>query len=342
MKITVVSDIHLHRWPYGDPDDRLANSVAALEFALSRASDEDVDLVAFTGDVFHTSGRVSTSVLQAAYATFKRFSGLPFVFVPGNHDQTHRGQEEHAICFLEQFGPVASFAQPEHIIGANMPRVRMLPYTEDEDQIKSFLDASAAGSIVLMHQGVKNVEMNSKGFVLNEGIDADWIPDEILGLFTGHYHSFRRFAKAGTIPGSLVQHNFGDVGDPRGFLLVEGETDPTIKQIECPAYRFFDVEFEESTGRTAELAAEIGEGNFVRVKNVPPGLVAELQSDLVARRAWAADPMIVPAVREAHLERTEVDVESSLMSLFDQYVSVNNVPEAEATVGREILNSLEA
>jgi len=340
MRTIIISDIHLHQWPYGEPDRRLSDTARALGRALKQAAQEEADLVAITGDLFHTSGRVATPVLEVAYSIFKRFSGLPLVFVPGNHDETHRGQEQNALCFLEQFGPVATFEAPTiRLPHSSLPPIRVLPYTEEEDRIKRFLDETPTGAIVLMHQGVKNVEMNAKGFVLNEGIDPAWVPTDILGLFTGHYHSFRRFTATGTIPGALVQHNFGDAGDPRGFLVVEGEKDAVVRQVPVESLQFVDVDYEDSIAFTCDEAEKRAAGHFLRVKDIPPKLVSEVQAEIRKRSAWAADPILLPA-SVTHVEKeARVDMENSIQALFEQYVSAHELTKDEIAAGRDIVQA---
>lgn len=93
FKALHLADIHIGMENYGrtDPDTglhtRLQDFVRCLDFAVTTALDEEVDLVLFAGDAYRTCDPNPTH--QRAFAgQFRRFSdaGIPVVMIVGNHD----------------------------------------------------------------------------------------------------------------------------------------------------------------------------------------------------------------------------------------------------------------
>lgn len=114
---------------------------------------------------------------------------------------------------------------------------------------------------MFLHQGVGGVEINSKGFTLNEILTTDMIHDDVAMAFAGHYHSFKQASHNLIVPGSTMQLNWGDQGEPRGWLEVTTDQGQVtgIEFFHSPASRFVTV-----NEANLELADDIV-GNFVRV-----------------------------------------------------------------------------
>lgn len=348
-KFIVLSDIHLNLWNYGDPYERLEDQIRALDVVLQRACDERVDAVLWTGDIFHTQGHVHTEILRRLYHLLDCYRSLApiTVFLPGNHDMVFRDNSHlHALDFLRPFGhlPQARSATWAAIQLPNMPIIWPCPYTDSPDRLAYWLDpfADRDGDLLLMHQGVRGVDFQSKGFVLDEGLDASMVPPSVFHCFVGHCHSLRRVSANVTVPGALQQHHFGDAGDPRGYLMVD-YTDKGLffEQIEVGCTRFTDVPYTPDLELLAKQVRSKGVGfggfsnEFVRITDVPVSQVDEVRARTKAEsgrevKITTASEVLVPM-------KVRKDEIGDIDSLLTRFSSENNLDAEVVDVGREIL-----
>ena len=267
-KFVVVSDIHLNLWNFGDSIKRLENNIDCLHWSIEKAIENNCDAILFCGDIFHTHGNISTIVLSKLYDCLslnKVWLQEHAVYIPGNHDLVYKNNTMvNSIKFLDYFGSVINW---NHSIKLpNMPLIYGIPYMEDSDRLQRLLEAAPRDSIIIMHQGVSGVEVNNKGFTLNEILTPNMIPDYILHAFTGHYHTRKIINSKLTIPGALVQHNFSDAGEIRGSLLVETDSDGlkfTLLPSDC--YTFCRMSYEQFLKEDMNSNTN----NYFSIENVP-------------------------------------------------------------------------
>lgn len=339
-RFIVFSDLHLNSWTYGSKmlgsyGSRLIHQVYAIERMADYAEANGINNVFFCGDFFHTS-RVSAELSMAAYKALdclrERVDNLTFVV--GNHDQNDRQGEMHALSFLSRFGLVADgklcYGGMGHLVSA-------LAYTEDASKLKSFLDNAEKGEILLMHQGVSDIEINTKGFTLNEMLKPDMIPEGVHA-FCGHYHSHKVVNDRLVIPGSFTQLTWADVGDDRGWLdvTISDSGEKTIKHIDSGAPRFERVDYgSTSSPELNDAAREWLSGNFVRVVNYKgdEGALREYMESIgVESLEIAADTGDLHSV---------IDTEqfSSFDEMFNTFVEKKGLDERSIEIGQQIMSS---
>lgn len=337
-RFLVISDIHLNIWNYGNTEDRLNRDIQDIVDAIDYGIQNNVDAVLFCGDIFHTHGTISTLVLSKLFgglSKFRSWLSTRAIFIPGNHDLVYKSTARvNSICFLEHFGRVA-IDQTAFFI-PNFPMVSALPYTEDETKLDSFLSNSLIdNSIVIMHQGVSGVEVNSKGFTLNEALKPSLIPDNILHAFTGHYHSKKSVNNKLTIPGALIQHNFGDAGEERGFLdvTIEGKN-VEILFVESKNYiRFVKKQFNDLLFKELEY-----ENNHLCIEDVPVNRLNELKSFLDIKGMTAK--IITKKIEDAEFQKTEKSIRS-LDSMFNSYIKTYALDEGLSKVGKGLIDEIQ-
>jgi DNA repair exonuclease SbcCD nuclease subunit len=266
-KFLVFSDLHLYQWPYGSSitpegyNTRLIDQWSVLSQIHMAAEDEEIDHIFFTGDFFHTSGRVGSQELAIAAKALDMFrkSGKKMVLLVGNHDQSTKTGDIHSLDLFSSYGVVVdrqmTFNWGDFIIHA-------MPYTEDAEALKRFLDATPQDSIVLMHQGVSGVPVNDRTcFTLNEILQADMFNDNAAVGFSGHYHNYREIIPNRLyIPGAPMQFNWGDRGSSRGYLVCSTSgADVRVKRRYTDAPEFYDINEDEIDNFNPRT------GSFIRV-----------------------------------------------------------------------------
>lgn len=247
MKIAVWSDLHLNEWRYGSSltesgyNTRLSAQVKSAYNMLNYCHHRGIKHIAFCGDFFHTHSNVSTQALQAANSilTTIRYHDFEALFLVGNHDMSDKRGKIHSLDLFRNYGEVA--IGELHMDFSGMP-VHAHAYTEDEDTLKRFLDSTEDGSLVFMHQGVSGVEMGS-GWVINEILKPEMVPDRVNMAFTGHYHQHKEVSENLTVVGSFTAQTWADVNEEKGFLIYDTES----KEVEHIALhvhpRFIEIEY---------------------------------------------------------------------------------------------------
>lgn len=339
-RFIVYSDLHLNLWKYGSyshsdqSNSRLANQLGFLQRMCYYANNEGIKNLLFCGDFFHTPGSVKTEVLQGACKTLrwlKNAYDLNFVWLVGNHDQANRLGDIHSLDFLEEFGRFANSYVP--ICLEDMPPIWGLDYTEDTELLNTFLgqvDTCSEKSIILMHQGVSGIELNSKGFSLNEILKKNAIPNNILHAYAGHYHSYKAVHDRLTIPGSCQQLNWGDAEEKRGFLDVEiiGNNLHT-KHIDSECFQFSKVQYEHDM-----KYKEYPITSFMKLMGVPRG------EDVEAIKGYLYGQG-VQTVEVEYIEEESKEVQAEAFDSFDQlftdYVGNNKIEGRELEVGQSIM-----
>ena len=321
----VFSDLHLHPWTYGSQiingrNSRLEQQKEVVKSIASYCKERDIREVVFTGDLFHTS-TVSAETSQAAYDSFSTFkeNKIDLSILVGNHDQSSRTGGSHSLSFFNEFGHVFDVGghATEALRGGFHKRIagipaRFFPYTDDAEILKAYLaTVNKVRCFIFMHQGVGGVEVNSKGFTLNEILTPAMVPSNCVMAFSGHYHSFKPVSSNLIIPGSTVQLNWGDEGEARGWLdvAVDGDQVTEINFIESQASKFITLHEDDFDGQATESVLPNLYGNHVRVVTTGSYSPQEIVR-MVVEDFEAASCEVKPIYKENQIHRTQVAVAS--------------------------------
>lgn len=325
VRFLLFSDLHLHsRWN-GLP---LEHQFLCLDTMLQYANEYSIRYILFSGDFFHTHGKLDTEVVW----TYQRFLhkikeyGLKIYGITGNHDHARKTPEVHALLSLNDYGALldAKFADLDGI-----PIVG-IPYLNDEALVEKLKKLRVPRDcILLMHQGVRNVELNSKGFVLNESLAPSMIPTQVLHTFVGHYHSHKKINPYFTIPGAMFQHSWQDSVDDRGFLDVKIDREVQIKRIVPPKFnRFQCINYNDFIGDPKDYDLNI------KITEVPsPAQAREIQNDYNFGGVLEFE---YEAKKETKAETIRSD-SFSAKDFFDEYVKSKGLPDEYVRIGKEIL-----
>ncbi|KKK65167.1 hypothetical protein LCGC14_2976870, partial [marine sediment metagenome] len=239
----------------------------------------------------------------------------------------------HTLHWLNLLDLVTVIDEPIH---RKLDKISLLPYTEDKAVMKQFFKDVAKngeGISCFMHQGISNVPMGS-GFLINEILTLDMIPDEIKHVYTGHYHKHTKVSDNATIIGSTMQLNWSDEGDTKGFLIVDTETGK-IEQIESNAPRF--VTYDMITAlRPDRKRSVLVEGNFVRVTSYEDRFKDDIREELTGAGARSVE-FVAHQVDVKRLQTPCGDDEFHLPSLVADYIKQQDVSEDRSKIGKEIM-----
>ena len=211
MRIGLWSDMHWHAWPRyshvtssGFNSRLLVQADLCMEMASSMAS-RGVEVRAFLGDWYHISNPPAQVVDRATVAANRFYQeDLEEIFLVGNHDMEKLSTGIHALRYLSSFGNLVL-----HSYRDTFRNIHAHNYTEDVDELRGFLYGCPKDAVVFLHQGVAGAPVGS-GWVLDEILTPDMIPDHIAHCFTGHYHRHNRVSDKLTIIGTPLQHDWAD------------------------------------------------------------------------------------------------------------------------------------
>ncbi len=238
MRILFVSDTHLGLDMPARPrvvrrrrgDDFFAN----FERALEPARTGQVDVVVHGGDLLYRS-RVPAWLAEAALAPLKRAatSGIPVLFVPGNHE---RARLPYPLLAVHEHLHV--FDRPRTIaLEARGVRVAFtgFPFTSRvRHDFSGMLAAAGRDSVnahvrvLCLHQCVEGATCGPGNFTFRAGADvirAADLPRDVAVILCGHVHRHQVLRPGGGAPviyaGSVERTSFAEAPETKGYVMLE-------------------------------------------------------------------------------------------------------------------------
>lgn len=339
MRVLIFSDLHLHIWPYGASlvdgmNSRLKAQADALD--VIAAASVDAYQVVFCGDLFHCHGKMDASVLKVAYEGLSKIidgGNVAIDVLVGNHDMSDKSMVNHSLHWLNAFNNTGN--PPLRVIDTPVHNHRLdhynglpfsyLPYTEDKKVIEKFF--AECGEVCFMHQGVANVPMGS-GFLIDEILTEDMIPDHVKHVFTGHYHKHNKVSDKLTIVGSTMQHTWNDAGDDRGYLWYDTETGE-IEHVDVGGPRFV-------TFKMGETSAALIRDNFLRVTNYEGQDTDELRKEFMGIGARSVE-FVQKVAKTKKLDLSGNTGGFHLPTLVEEYTKQQGIDDDRSKVGKELM-----
>jgi DNA repair exonuclease SbcCD nuclease subunit len=260
MKIAVCADLHFR-------GKKLQDKIKAWESAVDKMIAAGAELVVLAGDVFDTrqiGGReASTGTVYRAFMEGlqgHRDAGIEIVVVQGNHELATGDQlsaleplKDAGVQVKDEFGLVDAFAD---ITIAYIPWVADTG-TRAEDLKRWLLCIKKAFELkpdkfklVIGHLTVRGAQLNSGVPLIGSEFEVD--PEVLMGLgadlvVLGHIHKRQWFGDMSgdkiCYVGALSQGDFGEEGNPQGFLLIDaGPTEINGKMGRGVKYEFVEID----------------------------------------------------------------------------------------------------
>lgn len=325
-RFLVISDLHLHNWS----NIPILHQEEKLWDVISYALENEIKYILFCGDAFHTHGRIPTTALRVwnkFLLGLKKFD-IKIFGISGNHDHA---DAEGKITPLDSLNLVGKCLDDTQVVNMEGIPVVGFTYSDDPEKVKNFFHDLPQNCILLLHQGVSGVEVNSKGFTLNESLKASFIPDRVLHCFSGHYHTHKVVSNKLTIPGALFQHNWGDAGEKRGFLDCYIDSKGThIKQVHSTRpSEFLKIEYSDWITPTKDVPLNI------KVINVPNGTIINEDQEILYLNNTSI------TIEFEKIEETSPEIirsdNFSVEDFFEEYISKKEMPEKNLEIGRQLI-----
>jgi DNA repair exonuclease SbcCD nuclease subunit len=280
VRILLFADLHAHKWTkYLE----LSDITSVLDQIRSIVEQDEVDLVLFAGDLFHTRGKINVEVFNEVYRGISSLSTVCQIgLLVGNHDQENKEGNIHSLYGLSTICTVMDeprwYIFEDHIGTGEVERLHVLaiPYTTNKEEVEKFIDSDVPShypgvekeaSLLLGHLSVDGAKVGSN-FVLEDkaAISVESLQNSNVDqVFLGHYHTPQCLGGRKVFYlGAPMQHNWGDresvecEGERGCWVWDTKEEDPTFWPLLYP--KFEQVRYQDLGAPTTEIS-----GNFIRV-----------------------------------------------------------------------------
>lgn len=253
MAVLFFSDIHLHPFKQfakqekGGVNSRLLDGFSILDQIASIVeSREDIHDVVFCGDLFHVRNNINITTFNLVVDRIVAFSNRVrnnFVLLAGNHDQGNRAGD---ITSLDVFRHVKTEHNTLQVITepcegglASGASCVFVPYTEDVEKVTKVIKKAKNPDILIAHAGLNGCDLGADFVYKNE---ADWDLDKLqadkfaCGFF-GHFHKHQTIRDNFMYVGAPMHHNFGDIGQDRGCVVLNDDGTTSFIKLKYPEFR---------------------------------------------------------------------------------------------------------
>ena len=218
MKSIVTADLHLSLYSQ-DPiiagvSRRLHHIRLVLFQMASYAIEHKIKYLTIAGDTLHNKSIIHALAMSVLLNFIRSFPDLIFIIIDGNHDMSSKaGDGVSALMSLDNEPNVIMIHEPKEI--ENISFVPWNPKTMKNDIKK------AKGDYLVSHFGLNEAMLNS-GISIVSDIGLNDLK-KFKHCFIGHYHLPQEVGNV-TIPGSIIQLDWGEKGEEKRFIVFDSET----------------------------------------------------------------------------------------------------------------------
>ena len=258
-KAIVFSDWHIHDYKnFSNNVNRLQNCLNVLGDLGQFCDEYDIKIILFAGDIFDSHKALLTNVVNETAKAFTTFfterPDVKFYAITGNHDQSTKNLiEKPAVSALEH---LATFFPDNFILiddiiveVENEVWVEGVPYYEFPEHFQQRLNEITKKAVktggfryLMIHQTPEGIG--------NKMIPTDCDPNDVLfraynKVFCGHIHKRQQLTKDFHIVGSPIHRDMGDVGEKKGFYVINLQKPEKMKFIYLKGYPEFTEKYED-------------------------------------------------------------------------------------------------
>lgn len=321
MKSLIWGDLHGHNYrEFSYIDDfgvnsRLKDCCLVLEEIEKSGMKNNVEEVWFLGDTLHLKNNADSQVIKWILGFLGNMAEkFPILIVPGNHDFRSWSSEPILLELLEEY-----VNKNIRVINESgwINDVYIEPFTRRVKELNERIEEleSKENAIFFGHQDIKGTTYG--GFKVENGLDPDVLSKKFKWSFIGHWHTPRKVRENVISVGAPLQHNFGDVGEKRGWWIFDGNETEFIENTFSP--KFWNIKYSKDE-QDISLPGDI-EKDFYRIK-----IIGNEAPDLVKKIRWKR---ISYESLVAGKSRSKIRFSDSRQSIVNQYVELKAPEEMD-------------
>lgn len=285
-KWVVFTDLHVQR-------STLPVCVQLLRKVAAEAQARGAGVICL-GDFWHAGGMLQTRALNLVLSEIQAWGDeTPFLMIPGNHDQSMRGDPNpllHALTPLRlaRQSSIRVFSQPT-LLGDSL----WVPFGTSAEELRTACESaeSAAGgplSAIFCHADIVGGLMN-EGLANSQGLPPTAFPPLPTRVYSGHYHKPHVVAEPMArgryirYAGSPYQTSMAEAGQRKALLVLDRDAGWAVQE-EIPldiGPRHHLVRYAPGSGIDAGLAGDQSlAGEFVPAGDAASSLAASSLAEL--------------------------------------------------------------
>lgn len=213
-------------------NSRFQKCLDTLEEMYSFAKEKKCERVFVLGDLFHNRSAIKIIIYDAVFRFFQNRTDIETFLIVGNHDQNTKDGSIHSLRPFKELTNVTVVDKP-----ITIQNVFFYPYSEDSTP-KIFIPAD----FFMGHIGVEGATIGASNFLFGENISPKLLKD-YRECFIGHIHKHQQLGNI-HIPGSPLQHTFGERDDKKGYLYVDKYYNVNFVSTKSPKFKLVEVSSE--------------------------------------------------------------------------------------------------
>jgi len=275
VKSIIIADIHLSLYSQDTVIAGVSRRLHYLNETLIQiatyALANDIKYIIIAGDTLHNKSIIH-AIAQSMLLDFLRsFNTLIFIIIDGNHDMSSKaGDGVSGLKGLDNEPNVVMVHKAMQ--KENISFVPWNPKTMKND-IKQ-----AKGNYLVSHFGLNEAMLNS-GISIVSDIGLKDLK-KFKHCFIGHYHLPQEVGNV-TIPGSIIQLDWGEKGEEKRFIVFDSETGQKDSILITGYQKHIEVEINEKNLEEVlkEAKKYKKEGHFVKLLKVDDLDTTKFQKD---------------------------------------------------------------
>jgi DNA repair exonuclease SbcCD nuclease subunit len=218
MKSIIIADIHLSLYSQDTVIAGVSRRLHYLNQTLIQiaeyAKSNNIKYITIAGDTLHNKSIIHAIAMSMLLEFLRSYPDLIFLIIDGNHDMSSKaGDGVSALKGLDNEPNVIMIHKAMQ--KENISFVPWNPKTMKND-IKN-----AKGDYLVSHFGLNEAMLNS-GISIVSDIGLNDLK-HFKHCFVGHYHLPQETGNV-TIPGSIIQLDWGEKGEDKRFIVFDSET----------------------------------------------------------------------------------------------------------------------
>jgi len=275
--------------------------------------------IVIAGDIFDTRHAVATEVQVAVDDLIEEYAnkGMYFFISAGNHDlPKYSAQNITSINHLRRTKNVSVYTEPTYSLDLDFC---FIPYIHSIEEFKKEFENCVETNnpkVIVIHQGVDDV----KGVgVPDNGLNINYFESVYDGyVIAGDYHWARNIRKF-LSPGCLVQDDFGDRDEKKGFW--------TFIDDKFEFYKLSYPEYIKAEIKSIKDLKDIDmEGNHVWFTTENKRIIKKLKERALEAKALSCRISEIKSFVSSHKETVEV---STPIDMFSKMLDILNTENKE-------------
>jgi DNA repair exonuclease SbcCD nuclease subunit len=358
MKIVHLADTHLGHSAYrkiseGGFNQREEDVILSFLDAVDRIISLRPDVVLHSGDLFDTV-RPTNRIVRIGLEQLMRIynAKIPLVLISGNHEtpkQLYKGSVYSIFEALPLDKNLFNIVYKDKYETFELPglTIHAVPQCSTDvifkAELKKIKVNPANKNVLMLHAGVTGMKEFSHGESNELLVEYDWLNRSNFDYVAlGHYHGYVPVAKNTYYCGSIERMSFNEVGQPKGFLVVDLSKSSVPELIKVRTREMIDMASIDASGKDTvalldEILAKIKEqspsGKIIRmtVTNIPQHVMNSLDTKMIREAASVAvhfEPRYEKINDDGKLEDVRIAT-GGIKEEFNSFLSTKDLPQAE-------------